>query len=122
MLSASGNVLRDIPLEASAAALSGKRLALRTADALEIYDTGSGRLTSRLPVAKAVSLADLGGAILVTTSAATVALRSLANGRTVTLHTDGVAKAKLTDAGLFFAGARRVTFMPMGDVLRRLSG
>jgi hypothetical protein len=122
LLSASGSVLRDFPVEATAAALSGTRLALRTGSAVEIYDTGSGELAKRLPVANAVSLADLGGDILVTTSSSTVTLRRLADARTFALHTDGAAKAKLADRGLFFAGTHRVAFMPLRDVLRRLGG
>ena len=122
LLSASGSVLGDFPVEATAAALSGTRLALRTGSAVEVYDTGSGELAKRLPVADAVSVADLRGDILVTTSSSTVTLRRLADGRTFALHTDGAAKAKLTDRGLFLAGTHRVTFMPLRDVLRRLGG
>ena len=44
------------------------------------------------------------------------------DGHTLALHTDGTAKAKLTDRGLFVAGARRVRFMPLDDLLRRLGG
>jgi len=122
LLSASGSVLRDFPVEATAAALSGTHLALRTDNAVEIYDTGSGRLTKRLSLANAASLAALDGEVLVTTSASTVTLRRLTDGHTLALHTDGTAKAKLTDRGLFVAGARRVTFMPLDDLLRRLGG
>jgi Tol biopolymer transport system component len=122
LLSASGSVLRDFPVEATAAALSGTHLALRTGNGVEIYDTGSAKLTKRLSAATAVELADLSGDILVTTSAANVTLRSLADGRTLTLHTVGTARAKLTDKGLFLAGARRVTFMPLQDIQRRLRG
>jgi WD40-like Beta Propeller Repeat len=122
LLSAAGKTLQDLPVEATAAALSGTRLALRRADAIEVYDTGTGQLTRRLPVAKAVTLADLGGDILATSSGTTVALRRLPNGRTVTFRTDGPAKAKLTKAGLFLAGTHRVTFIPLNDVVRRLGG
>jgi len=122
LLTAAGKTLRDFAVEATAATLSGTYLALRTADAVEVYDTGSGRLMTRLPVAKAVSLEDLEGSILVTASGTTATLRRLADGRTVTLRTDGAAKAKLTAAGLFLAGTHRVTFLPLRDVLRRLGG
>jgi hypothetical protein len=122
LLTAAGTTLRDFPVEATAAALSGAYLALRTADAIEVYDTGSGRLTNRLRVAKAVKLDDLDRGILVTASGATVTLRRLADGRTVTLRTDGAAKAKLTAAGLFLAGTHRVTFFSLPNVLRRLGG
>jgi Tol biopolymer transport system component len=122
LFSASGAMLRDFPVEATDAALSGTRLALRTSSAVEIYDTASGKLAKRLPVANAVSLADLDGDILVTTSSSTVTLRRLADGRTLALHTNGAAKAKLTDRGLFLAGTHRVAFMPLHDILRRLGG
>ncbi len=122
LLNAAGGVLGDFPVPATAAALSGNRLALRTADAVEIFDTGSGHRTHRFPVPKAVSLQDLEGDILVTASGKTVSLRRLGDGRTATLHTDGPAKGKLEQPGLFLAGAHRVTFTPMHDVLRRLGG
>ena len=122
LLNAAGGVLRDFPVPATAAALSGNRLALRTADAVEIYDTGSGQRTERFPARKAVSLQDLEGDILVTASGKTVTLRRLGDGRTATLRTDGPAKGKLEQPGLFLAGAHRVTFTPMHTVLRRLGG
>jgi Tol biopolymer transport system component len=122
LLTAAGKTLRDFPVEATGAALSGANLALRTADAVEVYDTGSGRLTNRLPVAKAVRLEDLERGILVTVSGATVTLRRLADGRSVAFRTDGAAKAKLTAAGLFLAGTHRVTFLSLPYVFRRLGG
>src|SRR6266571_857765 len=105
-----------------AAALSGTRLAVRTGDAVEVYDTGSGQLTARFPAAKGVRLEDLEGDILATASGAAVTLRSLANGRTITIRTRGTARAQLEPSGLFVAGAHRVTFTPMRAVLRRLGG
>lgn len=120
LLSMAGKALRDFPVAATAGALSGNRLALRTADAVEIYDTGTGRRTQRIALAKAATLEDLEGDILVTASADTVTLRRLGNGRTLTLRTDGRAKAALERPGLYLAGARRVAFTPMGDILRRL--
>jgi hypothetical protein len=120
LLSIAGKVLRDFPVAASAAALSGAHLALRTASAVEVYDTGTGRLTSRLPVPKAVTLADPDGDILVTTSGETVTLRRLGDGRTTTIRTRGAAHAQLEAIGLYVTGAHRVTFTRMRDVLRRL--
>jgi hypothetical protein len=120
VLTAAGKVVRDLPVAAKAAALSGNRLALRTADAVEVYDTGSGQRTDRFAVPKAVTLQDLEGDILVTASGKTVTLRKLGNGHTVAFGTVGPAKAALEPPGLYLAGSRRVTFTPMRDVLRRL--
>jgi Tol biopolymer transport system component len=120
LLSAGGTTIRTFSANATAAALSGNRLALQTPGAVEVYDTRSGRLTKRVRVVTAGDLADLEGDVLVTTSGATVTLRHLTGGRTVTFHTDGAANAKLTSAGLFLAGTHRVTFVPLRDVLRRL--
>jgi TolB protein len=120
LLSMAGKALREFPVAATAGALSGNRLALRTADAVEIYDTDTGRRTERIPLAKAATLEDLEGDILVTASGDTVTLRRLGNGRTLTLRTDGRAKAALERPGLYLAGARRVAFTPMREVLRRL--
>ena len=120
LLTATGKVLRDFPVIAKAAALSGNRLALRTADAVEVYDVGSGRRTDRFVVGKAVTLQDLEGDILATAGVKTVSLRKLGNGRTVAFGTVGPAKAALEKPGLFLAGSHRVTFTPMQDVLRRL--
>jgi Tol biopolymer transport system component len=120
LLTAEGKVVRDFPVAAKAAAVSGNRLAVRVADAVEVYDTGSGRRTDRFPVPKAVSLQDLEGDILVTVSGTTATLRKLGNGRTATYQTAGPAKAALEAPGLYVAGAHRVTFTPMREVLRRL--
>jgi Tol biopolymer transport system component len=120
LLTAAGKVLRDFPVTATAAALSGNRLALRTGEAVEVYDTASGRRTDRFPVPKAVKLQDLEGDILVTASGKTVTLRKLGNGHTVAFRTVGRAKGAIEKPGLYLAGARRVTFMPMREVLRRL--
>ena len=120
LLTATGKVLRDFPVIAKAAALSGNRLALRTADAVEVYDVGSGRRTDRFVVGKAVTLQDLEGDILATAGVKTVSLRKLGNGRTVAFGTVGPAKAAIEKPGLFLAGSHRVTFTPMQDVLRRL--
>jgi len=120
LFTAGGKVLRDFPIDASAAALSGKRLALRTANAVEVYDTDSGRLTNRFPFPKAVSLEDLDGDLLVAASGETVTLRRLADGRTTTVRTVGAARAQLEPPGLFVAGARSLTFLPMREVRHRL--
>ena len=122
LLTAAGKVLRDFPVTATAAALSGNRLALRTADAVEVYDVGSGQRTDRFVVGKAVTLEDLEGDILATAGGKTVSLRKLGNGRTVAFGTVGPAKAAIEKPGLFLAGSHRVTFTPMQDVLRRLGG
>jgi Tol biopolymer transport system component len=121
LLSVAGKALRDLPVAATAAALSGGRLALRVTDAVEIYDAGTGQRTDRIPLAKAATLEDLEGDILVTASADTVTLRRLGDGRTLTLRTDGRAKAALERPGLYLAGAHRVAFTPMRDILRRLA-
>jgi hypothetical protein len=121
LISLAGKALRDFPVTSTAAALSGDRLALRTTDAVEIYDTGTGQRTDRIPLAKAATLEDLEGDILVTASGDTVTLRRLGDGRTLTLRTDGRAKAALERPGLYLAGARRVAFTPMRDILRRLA-
>ena len=120
LLTAAGKVLRDLPVAAKAAAASGNRLALRTADAVEVYDTGSGQRTDRFAVPKTVSLQDLEGDILVTASGKTVTLRKLGNGHSAIFVTVGPAKAALEKPGLYLAGTSRVTFTPMRDVLRRL--
>jgi WD40-like Beta Propeller Repeat len=120
LLTAAGQVVRDFPVVPTAAALSGNRLAIRTTDAVEVYDADSGRRTDRLPVPKAVMLEDLEGDILVTASGTTVTLRKLSNGRTAAFETAGRAKAALEKPGLYLAGTHRVTFTPMRDVQRRL--
>jgi hypothetical protein len=121
LLSASGRTLKDLSVGASAAALSGNRLALRTRDAVEVYDTGSGELTGRFVAAKGVRLQDLERDILVTASGSTFTLRRLDDRRTSTIRVNRTTLARLEPPGLFFtAGARRVAFMPMREVLRRL--
>jgi hypothetical protein len=120
VLTAAGKVVRDLPFAAKAAAVSGNRLAIRTADAVEVYDTGSGQRTDRFPVPKAVKLQDLEGEIIVTAAGKTVTLRKLDNGHTAMFGTVGAAKAALEPPGLYLAGTGRVTFTPMQDVLRRL--
>jgi hypothetical protein len=123
LLTKAGKVVRDIPLRGvRKAALSGDRLAAKTAAAIHIYDAGSGDLSDRLPAPSPVTLEDLDRDILVTASGGTVTLRRLGDGRATTFHTGGVAHAQLEPPGLFAAGARRVTFTPMRDVLRRLGG
>jgi hypothetical protein len=122
LLTAGGSVLREFTGRAGKAALSGNRLALRTASAVEVYDTRTGELTHRFPAASGVRLEDLDGDILVTAQGGTVRLRRLGDGRTSALRVGWTALAALERPGLFVAGARRVTFMPMRDVLRRLGG
>jgi hypothetical protein len=122
LLTAGGDVLQEFDLRARAAALSGDRLAVRTADAVEVYDTGSGELTAQFPAAPSLMLEDLDGGILVTASGRAVMLRKLSNRKTTTIRAAGFAHAQLERPGLFVAGGRHVTFTPMRDVLRRLGG
>lgn len=120
LLTAGGDVLQEFDVTARTAALSGNRLAVRTADAVEVYDTGSGERTARFAAAGHLRLEDLDRDILVTASGRTVTLRRLGDGRTTTIRAGGTARAQLERPGLFVAAGRRVTFTPMRDVLRRL--
>ena len=120
LLSARGSVLQEFDVRARSAQLSGDRLAIRTADAVEVYDTTSGLRTARFPAASALRLQDLDHDILVTASGASVMLRRLGDGRTTSIRTGRIALAQLESSGLFVAGDRRVTFTSMRDVLRRL--
>jgi hypothetical protein len=122
VLTSSGRLIRDLPVRPLGAALSGNRLAVRTDSSVEVYDIRSGELTTRLPAASGLRLQDLDQDVLVTATGGTVTLRRLGNGRTSTLQPGRTAYAQLEPSGLFVAGARRVTFMPMRDVLRRLGG
>lgn len=117
-----GDFLRDFDVVARAAAISGKRLAVRTAGAVEVYDTDSGSLLRRFAAAKGVRLEDLDNGVLVTASGGKVTLRRLGDGRTATLSPGGIARGQLERPGLFVSGKRGVTFTPMRDVLRRLAG
>jgi TolB protein len=121
LITASGGLLREFPVEnASAASLSGQRLALRSAAGIEIYDTNSGKRTVRYPAAQ---LEDLEGDILVTAAGSTITLRTLSeSGRMTKIHASGVAHAQLEPPGLFVATSRRVTFTPIKDIRRRLGG
>lgn len=121
LLGARGQALGELAVKARSAALSGSRLAVRTADAVEIYDIGSGQLTARFPAAGNVRLEDLEGDILVTAAGGTVTLRRLGDGRATTIRPGGFARAQLEPPGLFVAAGRRATFTPMREVLRRLS-
>jgi hypothetical protein len=121
LLTSRGGRLQDFAVtKPSAAALSANRLAVRVADAVEIYDTRDGQLVSSLPAENNVKLEDLDHGVLVTTSGRDVTLRRLSNGRATTIHTGGIAHAQLEGPGLFVAAARRVTFTPMSSVLHRL--
>jgi hypothetical protein len=119
-LSEQGALLRTFSVGASAAALSGNRLALRTAGAIELYDATSGQLTARVPAAAGVRLEDLEGELLVTALNDVVTVRKLGAGQTTFFRTDGVARAQLEQPGLFVAGPHRVTFTPMSALERRL--
>jgi hypothetical protein len=120
LLTAAGRVIRDIKVRPQAAALSGNRLVARTETDFEVYDTRTGRLTSWLPATAGLRLEDLERDILVTAAGGTVTLRRLGDGSTTTIRAGRPAFAQLEPSGLFVAGARRVTFIPMRDVLRRL--
>lgn len=118
LITSSGRVLLELPGKPRGAALSGNRLALRMPEGVEVYDTRSGDLVARVPVADATKLADLQGQILVTTSGTTVTLRWLGTDGAVKIRARGAVIAQLEPSGLFVAAARRVTFTPMRDVLR----
>jgi hypothetical protein len=120
LLSHAGVRLRELPVAAHAAAMSGKRLALRTDNAIEIYETGSGRQVARFPVPNGVRLEDLEGELLVTASGGTVTVQKLPSGRSVRFRPGGTARAQLERPGLFIAGAHRLTFTPMRELLQRL--
>jgi hypothetical protein len=120
LLTAAGKVLREFDVTARQAALSGNRLAVRTADAVEVYATGSSRLTARFSAARHLRLKDLDRDILVTALGRTVTLWRLGDRRTTTIRAGGTAHAQLEHPGLFVAGGRRVTFTPMREVLRGL--
>jgi hypothetical protein len=122
LLTGGGRLLREFPVRASAAKLSGNRIAVRTADAVEVYGADSGDRLDRLSVPKAVRLEDLDGDILVTAWGGAVTLRRLGDGSTTRIGAGRTGLAQLERPGLFVASARRVTFMPMREVLRRLSG
>ena len=117
VLDVRGNIIREFPVDAEAAALSGSRLALQSAAGIEIYGIGTGEQTTRF---RASHLEDLEGDILVTSGNA-ITLRRLGNGRTTTIHTRGPAHAQLEPPGLFVV-AHTVTFTPMKDLARRLAG
>ena len=117
LLSVAGRVVGTFSVKATRAALSGDRLALATTSGIEVYDTGSGRLLARL--GRLGKLQDLESGILVTASGSMVTLRRLSDGRTTTFQVHGSALAQLEPPGLFVAGAHRITFTPLRDVLRR---
>ena len=123
LLTGGGARLRDFPVEdVRAATLSGNQLALRVPGSLQVYDTGSGELLKTFPVgasARLDRLEDLDHGIVVTAMGRTVTLRRASDGRTIRIRARGMAHAQLEPSGLFVAGARRVTFMPMSDVLKR---
>jgi hypothetical protein len=122
LLTQAGRVLGEIAVKgAREAALSGRRLAVKTANAVEVYDTATGQLSARFPSVGG-RLEDLDGDILVTASGGTVTLRRISNGRTTTIHAGRTGLAQLERPGLFVASARRVTFIPMRDVLRHPGG
>jgi hypothetical protein len=122
LLTVGGDVLREFDVTARQAALSGSRLAVRTAAAIEVYDIGPGELSARLTAGPRLRLEDLERDVLVTATGRTVTLRRLSNGRTSTIRASAFAYAQLERPGLFVAAGRRVMFTPMREVLRRLGG
>jgi hypothetical protein len=122
LLTEQGAVLHSFASERVRPPLSGNRLAVRTADRIELYDTSSGELTMSLRVAANVSLQDLEGDLLVTASSGVVTVRRLNDNRTTSFRTGGIARAQLERPGLFVAGAHRVTFISMKALVRRLNG
>jgi hypothetical protein len=123
LYTAAGRVLRDIDIKpVAAAALSGNRLVMRDNDGFVIYDTRTGKLDSSLPGSEGQRLDDLERGIVVIAEGGTVGLRRLpdAGGGTGTIRAGRPALAQLERPGLFVAGARRVRFLPMRDVVRRL--
>jgi hypothetical protein len=122
LLTAGGDILQEFDVMARRAALSGNRLAVRTADAIKVYDTSSGELTARFPAPPRLTLQDFDGGILVTAAGRAVTLRMLSDRRTTTIRFARFVRAQLERPGLFVAAGRRVMFTPMRDVLRRLGG
>lgn len=120
LFTGSGTRVRELRVSAHAAAMSGERLALRTDTAIELYDARSGRQVARYPVQDSVRLEDLEDELLVTASKGTVTVQRLTDGRRVSFRPGGTARAQLEGAGLFVAGAHRLTFTTMRELLRRL--
>jgi hypothetical protein len=120
LMTKDGALLRDFPTRATVASLSGHRLALRTARAIEVYHTHSGQLVTRIAAKRGVRLEDLERDILVTAAGRKVTLRSLATGRTSTIRAKRTAHAQLERAGLYVGAGSFVKFTPMAKVLRRL--
>lgn len=122
LLDAAGHVLEEFDVTARQAAISGKRLALRTTRAVEVYDIGSGQLVQSFPAENHLRIEDLDHDILVTAVGRKATLRRLGDGRTVTIHAAGIVHAQLESAGLFVASAHSVRFKPMQEVTRMLGG
>jgi hypothetical protein len=122
LLTAAGRSLQAFPVRPRAAALSGNRIALRTANAVEVYGTDTGDLLKTFPAPNNLRLQDLDRDILVTASAGTVTLRRVGSGQRTTIKPGSTAFAQLEPSGLFIAAHRRLTFTPMRNVLRWLGG
>jgi hypothetical protein len=125
VLTIGGRVVRNFPVAADAAALSGNRLAV-DADGIDVYAVASGRHLAGYPGAS--GLKDLDGDILVTVEGRKITLRKLANGRTRTIAPRrGRVLAELERAGLYYSygsagGGGRVVFVPRSKVERWLGG
>ena len=121
LLTGAGGVVRDIPVagvKERRSPANGSRCRQRTQSRFTTPIRASCQPAS--PRRSGVRLEDLDGDILVTASGGTVTLRRLGDGRTSTFQAGGPGFGQLERPGLFLAGARRVTFIPMRDVLRRL--
>ena len=120
LLDTRGRTLRDFPVRPDAAGLSGNRLAVRTSSEILVYNTQTGVVSTRLVIrSEGARLEDLDHGILVTASGSTVTALRLGDGQIATFRVGGVARAQLEPSGLFIAGSRRVTFIPMRNLLRR---
>jgi Tol biopolymer transport system component len=119
LLTVAGRTVRTFAETAKAAALSGSRLAVETDEGIDVYDTRSGRRLRQFPSLS--DLQDLQGDILVAAPAEGIVVRKLGNGPTITIDAGADARAQLEPPGLFVAGAHRIAFTPMREVLRRLA-
>jgi hypothetical protein len=120
LLNARGDVSSEFSVRARQVALSGGRLAVRTGDAVEVYNIGSGDRVSRFPAVTHLRLEDFEGDLLVTAVGRSVTVRRLGDGRAATIRAGGLAHAQLETPGLFVSATRSVTFTPMRNVLRLL--
>jgi dipeptidyl aminopeptidase/acylaminoacyl peptidase len=121
-----GKLVRTFPFapaDVSAARLDGGRLVVWRFGRLEVYDVGTGaRELSRLLPA-GFRLADVDGGIAALTSAGTVELMRLDDGRSFTLPGGEPTLADLEPPGLYYSyatgdGGGRVVFVPRAELFR----